>query len=71
MVTVGTVSNGAIIVAFVLRRITITLLTMLLLNPSIADFIQDLNIYPYIFIDLKNLHKVPDYTANLVCSFTI
>ena len=69
--TVGTVSNGAIIVAFARGRITITPFTMLLLNLSIADFIQDLNIYPYIFIDLKNLHKVPDYTANLVCSFTI
>ena len=68
----GFVSNTAVIIAFITKRVRIAPFTLLLLNLSIADLVQDINLQPYIFI---KLHKLPSYVTqhqgNILCSVHI
>lgn len=70
LTVLGLIGNGLVCYFFAKKKIERTAFNILLLNLSIADLLQDLVIYPTIFVDLKMLRGCSQSTANLLCSFT-
>ena len=67
---IGIVGNGLVFSLISTKKVDRTPFNLLLANLAAADFLADISLYPYVFIDIRGVNSSP-LTGQILCNFTV